>query len=399
MRLPDLLASTPVLLVLPSAMMALTVGCTSDLPAPYNYEVLEPPPPDNELAVDCANLPITAEGAQYAQTPTITGQLEDVTYRYGSTELPAGLAIDESTGEISGVVGVEPGAYTFDVTIEDVDDPAGYNATGTCTLQVRPRLTAPLELSPPFCLRTGESLLDLVVDGTGDGTPITCDHRGGSGNGRKPDGIEVDPEACTLTGSITNRTPTADDPNPATHEDRHGTFVFTMRGMQSGVEVFVPYCVTNEVSQDYDILGTHSGIADATLDPISVLYDPAADYSVGVDGDPRYEITSPGVCGAVCNFNYKFSRTYAAGEPDVGLDTFSLSPDGLVRDAMMQPIGFFHELRLAGGPQTEQFRDRPWVLSVNVGYCFSDDEADCTDVTADGNVEFELGVIMVPDRG
>src|SRR5690606_1055314 len=88
MRLRSLPASTS--LVLPSVVM----GCTSDLPAPYNYEALEPPPPDNGLVVDCANLPITAEGARYDQTPTITGQLEGVTYRYSATDLPAGLAID-----------------------------------------------------------------------------------------------------------------------------------------------------------------------------------------------------------------------------------------------------------------------------------------------------------------
>ena len=139
MRLRNLLAST-------APLLALTVGCTSDLPAPYNYEVVEPPPPPNELVVDCANLPITAEGAEYAQTPTITGQLDGSSYRFSSTDLPMGLVLDENNGLISGVLEAPQGEYSFDVTVEDVDDPENYNATGTCTLQVRPRLTAPLDI-------------------------------------------------------------------------------------------------------------------------------------------------------------------------------------------------------------------------------------------------------------
>jgi hypothetical protein len=376
MRRP-LLALTAPALALPLSLVAMGTGCTSDLPAPYNYAVLEPPPPDNELAVDCSSLPITAEGAQYSQSPTITGQLEDVTYRYSATDLPPGLVINEDTGVISGRIEAERGDYSFDVTIEDVADPEAYSATGTCNLQVNPRLTAPIEVDT-MCLRHGDDLRDLVVAGSGDGSPITCDIPGGNGNGRKPNGVEADGDGCTITGTIA--------------EDRYGTWVFMMRGTQSGAEVFVPYCVTNDEAQGYDIVGTHSGNTDAALIPIVREYDPTADWTVGADMDPRYEITGEGICGASCFFKYEFFRTNAP------IGNFSLDPDGLVDDGAGQNIGFFHELRLTGGAVPEEFLDRPWAMSVNLSYCISGMDGGCDDAAEDGDASFELGVIMVPDR-
>lgn len=373
---PLLARTAPVLLALP----LVGTGCTSDLPAPYNYDVLEPPPPDNELAIDCTTLPMTAEGANYAQTPTITGQLEGVTYRHTATDLPAGLAIDEGNGMISGRVEAPRGDYTFAVTIEDVDDPENYSATGTCTLQVRPRITAPIDAGTA-CLGAGDDLRSLVVEGTGDGSPITCDLPGGNGNGRKPNGIDANSDGCTLTGTIA--------------EDRYGTWVFMMRGTQSGAEVFVPYCVTNDEAQGYEITARHSGSDDAALLPIAREYDPTADFSVGADMDPRYEVTAPGVCGASCFYKYSFLRTNAP----IGEGGFSLDPDGLVQDAGGQSIGFFHELRVSGPAVPEEFRARPWVLSVAVSYCITGSDTGCEDAAMDGDAALEFGLIMVPQGG
>jgi hypothetical protein len=342
--------------------------------------VLEPPPPDNELAIDCTTLPVTAEGADYAQTPTITGRLDGVDYRYGATDLPAGLEIDERTGMISGTVAAERGSYTFDVTIEDVDDPESYSATGTCTLRVNPRLTAPIDVGTG-CLSAGQDLRSLVVEGTGDGTPITCDIPGGNGNGRRPNGIEANADACTLTGTIA--------------EDRYGTWVFMMRGTQSGAEVFVPYCVTNDEAQGYEITARHSGNDDAALLPIVREYDPRSDFAVGADMDPRYEVTEPGACGASCFYKYSFLRTNAP----IGEGGFSLDPDGLVQDDGGQTIGFYHELRVSGPAVPEEFRERPWILSVAVSYCISDSMTGCEDAAMDGDAALELGLIMVPESG
>lgn len=374
MRPPRPLLALPVLALSSSLSGA---GCTSDLPAPYNYDVLEPPPPPNELNVDCASLPLTAEGADYSQTPTITGQLDGATYRYTATMLPDGLVIDEDTGIISGTVAAARGDYTFDVTVEDVDDPENYSATGTCNLQVNPRLTAPIEVGDA-CLRPGQDLRDLVVAGTGDGSPITCDIPGGNGNGRKPNGVDADPERCTVTGTIA--------------EDRYGTWVFMLRGKQSGAEVFVPYCVTNDEAQDYDIVGIQAGNPDAALVPIARSYDPTAAFTVGSDMDPRYEVSSPGTCGASCFYKYSFLRTNAP----IGDGGFSLDPDGLLQDDMGQNVGFFHELRVSGPAVPEEFQQRPWVLSVAVSYCISGMMGGCDEIP-EGAPALELGVIMVPE--
>lgn len=374
MRPPRPLLALPALALSSSLSGA---GCTSDLPAPYNYDVLEPPPPPNELNVDCAMLPLTAEGADYSQTPTITGQLDGATYRYTATMLPDGLVIDEDTGIISGTVAAARGDYTFDVTVEDVDDPENYSATGTCNLQVNPRLTAPIEVGDA-CLRPGQDLRDLVVDGTGDGSPITCDIPGGNGNGRKPNGVDADPERCTVTDTIA--------------EDRYGTWVFMLRGTQSGAEVFVPYCVTNDEAQDYDIVGIQAGNPDAALVPIARSYDPTAAFTVGSDMDPRYEVSSPGTCGASCFYKYSFLRTNAP----IGDGGFSLDPDGLLQDDMGQNIGFFHELRVSGPAVPEEFQQRPWVLSVAVSYCISGMMGGCDEIP-EGAPALELGVIMVPE--
>jgi Putative Ig domain len=380
---PLLTLAGPVLLALPCALLCAAGGCTSDLPAPSNFTVLEPPPPDNELVVDCAMLPLTAEGAEYEQTPTIMGQLEDVIYRYTAVDLPAGLVIDEKTGLISGTVAAMRGDYVFDVTIEDVDDPENYNATGTCNLHVNERLSTPLDIDTvPYCLRAGDDLRDLVVAGTGDGTPITCDHTSGNGNGRKPNGIEVSADTCTLTGAIA--------------EDRYGTWVFMMRGTQSGAQVFVPYCVTNDEPQGYTITARHSGNDDAALLPIARTYDPTTDFSVGADMDPRYEVTAPGICGSSCFYKYEFLRTNA---PIGEMGGFSLDPDGLLQDAAMESLGFFHELRVSGPRVPEEFLLRPWVLSVSVSYCISDSDTGCVDASEDGDAALELALIMVPDRG
>lgn len=384
MRLRSLLALTgPALLMLP--------GCTSDLPAPTNFVPQEPLRPDNDLVVECAMLPVTANGARVelpAQTDPevdarykITGLLEDFTYIYTlEGEFPAGLTIDESTGELGGVIEADPATYTFDVRIEDETDPETYNATGTCTLQVNERLNAPLSIDAiPFCLRNDDSdtLLSLVRSGTGDGTPITCDTPGGNGNGRLPNGISVDPETCRIDGAI--------------DEERRGTWVFMVRGTQSGSEVYVPYCVNNDIPQGYEITASHSGQDDADLIPIMRTYDPSAPFEVGVEGDPRFEITSPGICGASCFFRYSFVRTNAP------LETFDLSPDGLVSNDKGESIGFFHELRVDGPAVPAEFRDRPWVLSVGVSYCMADDDGGCAEVPPQGDGALEFGLIMVPE--
>ena len=374
MRLRSFIASTgPLVLAL--------AGCTSDLPAPHDFEVVEPPPPANELQLDCGGIPLAANSADFDFTPEVMGLLEGVKYVYSAEGLPEGLVIDSDDGRITGNVTDDSGQYAFSILVEDSADPENYSARTECTLTVNPKISAPLALDTvPFCLSPGDNLRDLVVPGTGDGTEISCDFTGGNGNGRMPAGVEVDD--CTVTGAIA--------------EDRYGTWVFAMRGVQSGAEVFVPYCVTNDEAQGYEITADHSGSTDVALRPIMRTYDPAAAFTVGADGDPRYSVVQPGACGASCFYRYSFQRTLAPFDGN----SFTLEPDGLIQDDMNAPIGFFHELRMSGGPSdVVGFEDRPWVLSVAVSYCLTDTDGGCDDPAADGDGAVEFAVVMVPDAG
>src|SRR5690606_31396563 len=121
------------------------------------------------------------------------------------------------------------GSFTFEVTVTDT---SGATASATCQLEVNPRLEVdlPLETTQPYCLRNQQALPDFVVPGTGDGTPITCEPAGGRGGGKVPAGISVNPDTCRIEGTL--------------EETRYGTWVFIVRGIQSGAEVYMPYCVT-----------------------------------------------------------------------------------------------------------------------------------------------------------
>jgi hypothetical protein len=331
------------------------------------------------LSIDCQTVPLTAVGATWSHAPLASGLVEGVTYTYSASGLPPGLAIDASTGVLGGVVAADPGLHVFEVMVAE-DLPGGDWASGVCNLQVRERFAAPIDIGEAPCLQPGDDLRDLVLPNTGDDTDIVCEFMSGAGNGRMPNGMEVDNGACTVTGTL--------------DEDRAGTWVFIVAGMQSGVEVFVPYCVTHDLDQGYDVTVRHSGSDDAALLPIAREYDPLGAFSVGTDMDPRFEITAPGICGASCFYTYAFLRTDAP----IGDGGFGLDPDGFMDDGDGQNIGFFHELRLSGPPVPEEFLERPWVLSVETRYCISGSDTGCDDPFEDGDASLEFGVIMVPGQ-
>lgn len=365
-------------------------GCTSDLPAPNNYVESSPGSASDtsgDLNVDCEMLPGGAVGAQYSFTPDV--MLDDPTATWmAATDLPDGLEIDQTTGEISGVP-TTAGEATLDVVLTTMSGTSSY----TCTIDISDQLAVDNELvlsTAPFCNRPGGmTVLDMVVEGTGDGSPITCSTPGGTGNGRLPAGVSVNADTCAIEGNVT--------------DDRYGTWVFIVRGEQNGAEVWVPYCVSNETNNGYAFSIDHTGLSDmgqdGTLVPIFRRFNPDAAISIGGGGDPYFEVRDRDSCGdSGCGYRFSFNVN---SSPFVIEDTTGLlAPDELLFDDTGRPVGLSHELQLDtdGRAIDEEFRDRPWTVNIALDYCIQPTRQECEgddfDRNAGGFVEFS--VLMAP---
>ena len=337
------------------AMGLMIGGCPSTPPTPGDTEAVSVSASDSEdesgdeddgttsggggLAIDCGDLPVGAVDAEYAYTPTLQGDADAPTWT--ADGLPDGLLIDPSTGMISGAP-LESGAVEVTIAVS-----AGTNsAETTCALTVQPRLEVDLSGllgTTPGCITPGGSLHDLVPDGTGDASTISCAFEGGSGDGVMPAGITLNSDTCELEGSVT--------------ESAYGTWVFIVRGEQNGVAVHAPYCASQETPTGYDVSVTHSEIGgDAALQPIVRASDGGA-LSVGGGGDPLVEVTSSDACGvSACFFGYAF----AFNESPFDAKTINLSPTPLIQDDDSgEPIGFSHELSISGRPRPPTSRTAP----------------------------------------
>lgn len=359
---------------------ALVAACTSDLDAPYNYQLGTTTGP-GALEVGCGEVPQAAVGADFAHTLEVDGG--EGPYTFAAT-LPAGLVLDATTGGITGVP-TTAGPAMFDVTVTDTNGDVG---TASCTIEVNERIAIDLALDVvPYCLTGADTLLAHVVEGTGDGTPITCDHTNASGNGKIPAGISVGAETCAVEGTLS--------------DTRLGTWAFVVRGTQSGAEVFIPYCVTNDTpaAGTYPIAMEHSGQADQTLVPISRTFNPEASIALGTAGDPLVTVTDDGDCpGNSCSYSFQFfinASPFDLTDP-LGADKPVIVDDALGDDGTNDTMS--HGLRLSTNePVDDAFKTRPWVVNLDLDYCFGADQADCdTDLDPDFNGFFELSVIMVP---
>jgi hypothetical protein len=372
-------------------LLILLVGalasCTSDLDAPFNYQVATTTGP-GALSLDCAMPPLGAVGAEYLHALEASGG--EGSYVFSGT-LPAGLVLDGNTGEITGIPTTAESA-TFDVTVTDAADTT---ATTTCTIEVAPSLALGLDLEArPYCVAgtAGNTLLEQVVPGTGDGTAITCDHTGTSGNGSLPAGISIDPTTCEVVGTVT--------------ETRVGTWAFAVRGTQSGAEVFLPYCVTQDTpaAGTYPLAIDHSGMTEQLLVPWTNTFNPDATIAIGTPGDPLFTVTDNGDCpGGQCTFSFSFFINASPFELQDGAG----QDKAIVTGAMLGDDGtndiLTHGVSLStNAPVSDAFKNRPWVVNLDLDYCFSEDAQDC-DTEANPNPAFnsflEFSVIMVPDGG
>lgn len=371
-----------------SAVLAVGAsGCTSDLRAPSNYLVSDDSSDETAaemLMVDCGEPPVTAVGADYSHTVTANGGDGNYTFTFvAPDDVPAGLVIDSGSGEITGPAEVE--ADAVDVIVE-VTDGAGATGEATCTLDINPRLSVDLAVEAPGCLSGTQSLRDVVIDGTGDGTPIVCDGPGGRGNGRTPDGHSVGAETCQIEGTF--------------QDEKFGTWVFMMRGTQSGVEVFVPFCVTNDDPGDfYDVRVLDEDGNNVTLEPYIGTFNPDASFALGMPGERHFEVEDADSCGDnSCNFGFNYLVT-ATNFNDNDLSAL-VTGDQLLRNMADEPVGMQHDLvRFEGSDIMDDFRDRPWITSFAFSYCLSATAADCTGgaITDNAGALFEWAVLMFPE--
>ena len=330
------------------------------------------------LVIDCSQLGSAAVGATYMGTITATGG--ESPYEFAATALPDGLVLDMATGDIAGVP-TTAGTSSLDVTVTDA---TGNSGTTSCPLEIGSQLALVPVDAVPYCLTGTDTLLDRITPGTGDGSAIVCDTPGGTGNGKLPAGVSIDPDTCAIVG--------------ATSETRLGTWAFIVRGTQSDAEVFMPYCVTQptHAAGTFDIAVDHSGMTDATLVPLVRTFDPDATVVAG-DGimDPVFMISDPDSCGATdCGYGYNYFIDASPFDAMNGIDITS----AVLLDAMDQPIGFSHTFQIEGPVVADEFKTRPWVVNVDWDYCIAPTQSECSaeNVAINANGFLEFSVIMVP---
>ena len=79
---------------------------------------------DGPLTLTPSSLTSATQNTLYSQTVTASGGVPPYTYRLTSGSLPAGLSLDQSTGEISGTP-LTDSTYTFTITAIDSNSPVG----------------------------------------------------------------------------------------------------------------------------------------------------------------------------------------------------------------------------------------------------------------------------------
>ncbi len=370
---------------------------TSD-PSTGTTEVATTGPAPDPLTIDCKQPPLGAKAAMYSHQPSAAGGVPG--YAWTAMGLPVGLTINAGTGEITGVP-EETGDFVFELGVTDTE---GVTAMTSCPgVTINDQLGVDLDAMAGPCITEGESIADYLLGG--DDSPVECVAPQGLGDGSLPAGIIIDSATCEITGTIT--------------DTRYGTWAWIVRARQSGVDVFAPYCATQDkqIATAYKIVGSHSGKPDNALEPL-VLPSPINDpLRLDGDADPLF-VVDKGVCGNSCffGFAYKVSTSpFGTGPCTQDKDKcFGLCP--LIADAnepdgdkqigcslvpaMGQKTGFAHEMWAKGDVIPDDFATRPFILQWSIDYCLSDVQANCAGKAAilanGGGTNLEFPVIVRP---
>ncbi len=355
------------------------------------------PEPD-PLTLDCKQPPGGAKAAQYSHQPEVAGGVPG--YSWSAMGLPVGLTINANTGEITGIP-EEAGDFVFELGVTDSE---GVMAMTSCPgVAINDQLGVNLDAMTGPCITAGESITDYLIGG--DGSAVECVAPQGLGDGLLPGGITIDAATCEITGTIT--------------DTRYGTWAWIVRARQSGVDVFAPYCATQDKQPvtAYKIVGNHSGKLDNELEPLTLPTKIDAPLRFDGDADPVF-VVDKGACGNSCffGFSYKVSPSpFGTGACAQDKDKcFGLCP--LIADpnepdgdkqigcslvpAMGMKTGFAHEMWAKGEVLPDGFANRPFILQWSVDYCLSDVQANCAGKAAilanGGGSNLEFPVIVRP---
>jgi hypothetical protein len=361
-------------------------------------EVATTAPPPDPLTIDCKQPPIGAKAAMYSHQPSAAGGVPG--YSWTAMGLPAGLMINAGTGEITGVP-EETGDFVFELAVTDT---LGVSAMTSCpSVTINDQLGVDLDAMTGPCITAGESITDYLLGG--DGSPVECIAPQSLGDGVLPGGVTIDKATCEIAGTIT--------------DTRYGTWAWIVRARQSGVDVFAPYCATQDKqgADAYKIVGNHSGKLDNELEPLILPAKITDPLRFDGDADPAF-VVDKGSCGASCffGFAYKISPSpFGTGACTMDKDKcFGLCP--LIADvnepdgdkqigcslvpAMGLKTGFAHEMWAKGDTVPDGFASRPFILQWSVDYCLSDVQADCAGKAAilanGGGSNLEFAVIVRP---
>lgn len=328
------------------------------------------------LTVDCGTPPAGAKAAQYSHQPSAMGGTP--AYTWSAAGLPDGLTIDVGSGKISGQPQT-PGDYAFELTVMDS---GGMSAMTTCPgVNIGDQFGVDFGAMLGPCISEDETLLDYIIGG--DDSPIECIAPKGIGDGTLPAGVTVDKAKCTQQGTIT--------------ETRYGTYAWIVRARQSGVDVFVPYCATQDVQAPnaYTIVGNHSGGVDNELEPLVLQYKANQPLLFDGDADPAF-VVDKGACGASCFFGFLYQVSpspFGTGACTSDKDKcYGLCP--LIADAnepdgdkqigcslvpmMGLKTGFAHEMWAKGDVPPAEFQTRPFVLEWLIDYCITNVNGECS---------------------